>query len=172
MIELLLKRRSCRDFKPQKIEAEKIEKLIQAALLGPTANNQKSCSFVMVEDPKMLEILSRAKKSGGIFLGQAALGFIVIGNTDITNAWVEDASIAAINIQLEAETLGLGSCWIQIRNRPHSDDLLATDFIKKHLDIPDNFEVLAMIAVGYKAAKSTSHTLEALDMTRMHLGKF
>ena len=107
MIEVLLKRRSTRNFTSKKIEPEKIEKLLQTALLSPTAKNLLSSEFILVQDKKTLKKLSTAKPSGGIFLNEAVLGIVIVGNSDKTDDWIEDASIAAINIQLEAEDLGL-----------------------------------------------------------------
>ena len=172
MIELLLKRRSARKFTSQKVEPEKIEKLLQAALLSPTAHNLHSSEFVVVEDEGMIKKLAASKPNGAGFLTDAPLGIVIIGNTDTTDVWVEDASIAAINIQLEAESLGLGSCWIQIRNRHFSESKTAGKYIKEHLNIPVNYEVEAIIAIGYKASALKGHTLESLDKSRVHIEKF
>jgi nitroreductase len=172
MIELLLKRRSAREFTSRKIEQEKIEKLLQAALLSPTSRNLYSSEFIVVEDKVILKKLALSKPHGANFLSEAALGIIIIGNTGITDVWVEDASIAAINIQLEAEYLGLGSCWIQIRNRHFSESKTAGKYIKEHLNIPVKYEVEAIIAIGYKDSPSKDHTLASLDRNRIHTEKF
>lgn len=172
MIDLLSKRRSSRKFTTGKIEQEKIEKLLQAALLSPIARNLHSCEFIVIEDEKMIKKLAASKPNGAGFLANAPLGIVIIGNTDTTDVWVEDASIAAINIQLEAESLNLGSCWIQIRNRHFSESKTAGKYIEEHLDIPINYEVEAIIAIGHKASVLKSHTLESLDKNRVHVEKF
>ncbi len=172
MIDLLLKRRSARKFTSQKVEPEKIEKLLQAALLSPTARNLHSCEFIVIEDEKMIKKLAESKPHGADFLALAPLGIVIIGNTDTTDVWVEDASIAAINIQMEAESLNLGSCWIQIRNRHFSESITADKYIKEHLDIPAEYKVEAIIAIGYKDSPSNDHTLTSLDRNRIHTEKF
>lgn len=172
MIEILLKRRSTRKFTSRKIEPEKIEKLMQAALLSPTAKNLLSSEFILVRDEETLKKLSTAKPQGGTFLNEAALGIVIVGNSDKTDAWVEDASIAAINMQLEAESLGLGSCWVHIRNRKFSETISSNDFIKKLLEIPVNYEVESIIALGYKALPSKDKSLASLDRSRIHTEKF
>jgi nitroreductase len=172
MIDLLLKRRSIRNFTSQKIELEKIELLIQAALLSPSAKNLLSSEFIIVEDKEMLIKLSGAKPSGGVFLNEAVLAIVIVGNTAKTDAWIEDASIAATNIQMEAESLGLGSCWVHIRNRNFSEYRTSNEYIKELLEIPDNFDVEAVIALGYKVKPSENHTLASLDRSRIHTENF
>lgn len=172
MIDLLLKRRSARKFTSQKVEPEKIEKLLQAALLSPTAKNLHSCEFIVIENEKMIKKLAEAKPHGAGFLAEAPLGIVIIGNTETTDVWVEDASIAAIDIQLEAESLNLGSCWIQIRGRHHSENKSAGEYISDLLDIPGNYEVEAIIALGYKASTSNDYTLASLNKNRIHTEKF
>ncbi len=172
MIDLLLKRRSARKFTSQKVEPEKIEKLLQAALLSPTAKNLHSCEFIVIEDKEMIKKLAGSKPHGTGLLTEAPLGIVIIGNTDKTDVWIEDASIAATNIQMEAESLSLGSCWIQIRNRHFSESITADNYIKEQLNIPAEYKVEAIIAVGYKDSPSNDHTLTSLDRNRIHTEKF
>ncbi|MCK5673396.1 MAG: nitroreductase family protein [Spirochaetales bacterium] len=172
MIDILLKRRSARDFTSKTVEPEKIEKLIQAALLSPTARNLHSCEIIVIEDKKILQKLSVSKPHGGTFLANAPMGIVIIGNTDKTDVWVEDASIAAIDIQLEAESLELGSCWIQIRGRNHSENQSAGKYIRGLLRIPSNYDVASIIAIGYKASPSIDSNLEDIDRSRVHMENF
>jgi len=172
MIELLLKRRSIRKYSDRVIEPEKTGLLLKAALLSPSAKNLHSAEFIVVENKGVLKLLSQAKPNGGTFLEEAALGIVIIGDTEKTEVWIEDASIAAMNIQMEAESIGLGSCWIHIRNRKHDDGSPASDFIKKQLGIPSNYEVEAIISIGYKAEASKNHSLSDLDKSRIHHNKF
>lgn len=67
-----------------------------------------------------------------------------------SDVWVEDASIASIYMQLQAEDLGLGSCWCQIRNRQTEDDTDANVYVRNLLDVPYQLEVLSIIGFGYK----------------------
>jgi nitroreductase len=168
MIDLLLKIRSTRLFSPQKIETAKIEKLVQSALLSPTSRNLHSCEFVLIEDEVKISKLSKSKPHGASLLTGAPLAIVLIGNTETTDVWIEDASIAAIDIQLEAESQELGSCWVQIRVRKYSENQIAGEYIAALLDIPHNYEVLAIIAVGYKTSTSENYTLESLNYSRVH----
>ena len=97
----------------------------------------------------MLEKLSSAKESGSSFLKDAALGVVVAAKQGESDVWVEDCSIASIILQLAGCSLGLGSCWIQIRNRRHSNSMSAEDYVKQTLALPDEFLVECIISFGY-----------------------
>ncbi len=119
MLDILRNRRSIRKFKDKEIEPESIEQLKEAALRSPTSRGNNSWRFVFVTDRAKLEELSRAKESGSGFLKGARLGVVISGVEEESDVWVEDCSIASIILQLTGESLGLGSCWIQIRKRMH-----------------------------------------------------
>ncbi|MCF6335610.1 MAG: nitroreductase family protein [Spirochaetales bacterium] len=172
MIELLLSRRSTRKFLTRKVEQEKKDKLIEAALLSPTAKNLHSCEFITVENENLIKTLAGSKRHGASFMAEAPMAIVIIGNTDKTDVWVEDAAIAAITVQLEAEGLGLGSCWVQIRNRHYSENKTAGDYVKELLNIPENYEVEAVIAIGYKGTPTKDNLLETLDRSRIHTEKY
>jgi len=123
MLDILRKRRSIRRYRSKDIEPETIELLKEAALRAPSSRDIKPWRFVFVTDKALLEKLSRAKESGSSFLKGAALGVVVCADEDESDVWIEDCSIASIILQLAGISLGLGSCWIQIRNRMYSDNI-------------------------------------------------
>ena len=116
-MELLEKRRSIRKFTDQAVEPEKIQILIEAALRSPSGRGVNPWEFIVVQDRQTLTSLSNAKQAGAGFLKGAAMGIVVCADTAKSDTIIEDASIAAIIIQLAAESLGLGSCWVQMRER-------------------------------------------------------
>jgi nitroreductase len=79
-----------------------------------------------------------------------------------SDVWVEDCSIAAIIAQLAALSLGLGSCWVQIRNREHSDSQTAEQYIQGVLDVPQWLKVECMIAVGHPGEQKPGHATDEL----------
>lgn len=98
----------------------------------------------------MLAKLSVCKPAGAAFLKDCALAVVVLANVMESDVWVEDASIASIYMQLQAEDLGLGSCWCQIRNRQMEDDTDAAQYVRGLLDVPYQLDVLSIIGIGYK----------------------
>ena len=149
LLSLLIKRRSIRKYKNEKVEQEKIDKMIQAALLSPSGHAKYPWQFIVVDNKNLLSRLSSSKMHGSAFLSNAPLGIVVTADQNLSDIWIEDASIASTFIMLTAQWLGLGSCWIQIRKRMHSETKTAEEYIRGMLNIPENVNVLSIIALGY-----------------------
>jgi nitroreductase len=153
MIELLRKRRSIRKFTPEKIAADTVELLIEAALRSPSSRGINPWEFILVDDPDMLAKLAKAKQHGSEFLKNAPLAIVVCADSTKSDVWVEDCSIAAIIIQLTALSLGLGSCWAQIRHRQHDSQKTAEDYLKELLGLPEQIMVECVLGIGHPAEK-------------------
>jgi nitroreductase len=169
---LITARRSTRKFTDQQLSSEEVEKILQAALLAPTSKNCKSWEFVAVEDKNILKQLSACKNSGSAFLEECTLAVVVLGNKTITDIWVEDASIAATYMQLQAEDLNIGSCWCHIRNRVLGEASSSEQYIRDLLDIPNHFGVLCIIGFGYKNQERKPNELVKLTWEKVHVGRF
>jgi nitroreductase len=170
--ELIRNRRSMRHFEDRPVEAAKIEALVEAALRAPSSRSLNPWEFILVDDRRQLQALAQAKPHGASFLADAPLGIVVCADPQRCDVWVEDCAIATIFIQLMAETLGLGSCWIQIRERHHTSGRPARDHIAELLDIPAGLEVAAMIAVGYPAREKKPHPASSLLYAKVHRGMY
>jgi nitroreductase len=171
-ISLLRNRRSIGTFEARTVEQEKVDILIEAALRSPSSRGYNPWDFVVVTDPDLLSKLSLAKPHGSSFIKNAPLGIVVCADPDKCDVWVEDTSIATILVQLTAESLGLASCWIQIRERSHSDVLSAEGYIRALLGIPDNIRVASMIALGYAGETKAGHLREVLQDEKVHLNRY
>ena len=151
MITLLRKRRSIRKFTREKIAPELVETLVEAALRAPSSRSINPWEFIVVDDPEILLKLSGAKQHGSEFLKNAPLGIVVCADSTKSDVCVEDCSIAAIIIQLTAVSLGLGSCWAQIRNRMHDREKSAECFVRELLGLPEHIMVETVIGIGHPA---------------------
>lgn len=167
MLDLLTRRRSIRKYQQSPVEKEKVEQLIRAALLAPSAKSAMSQKFIVVDDPVLLEKLSQVRDRASSYLQGAPLGIVVLGDSNVVDVWVEDASLSAIIIQLAAESLGLVSCWIQIRNRQHNEDITAEEYVQKILGIPENLKVQCIISIGYPLERKSAKTDEELGFDRV-----
>jgi nitroreductase len=85
---------------------------------------------------------------------------------------VEDASIASIMIQLQAEDLGLGSCWVQVRERFTANGTPANEYIHELLDLPLQLQVLSVIAIGHKGMERKPFDESHLQWEKVHINKF
>jgi nitroreductase len=153
MLNILRNRRSIRIYRDQEIEPELIEQLKEAALRSPSSWGNNPWRFLFTTDKEKLKELSRAKESGSGFLKDARLGVVVLAAEEESDVWIEDCSIASIILQLTGQSLGLGSCWIQIRNRKHDSLQSSEDYVKGALHLPENMRVECMIAFGYPDEK-------------------
>ena len=170
--DLVQLRRSHRKFTEAEIDGEDVKLILRAALMSPTSKGQRAWQFVVVDDKADLEKLADAKDLGGQFLKDAPLAIVVLGDPMQNDCWVEDGSIAAMTMQLQAEALGLGSCWIQMRGRGLSDGTSADTVIQGVLDIPENFSCLCILAIGHKADERKPQNEEKLKWENVHLNKF
>jgi len=171
-LSLVRKRRSIRQYRQQPVAPEKVSLLAEAALRAPSSMGNNPWEFIVVHEPEVLEKLSRAKPHGATFLKHAPLAVVVCADPSKSSVWIEDASIAAIFIQLAAESLDLGSCWIQIRDRMHTDEMSAESYIQGVLSIPDHLRVEAMVAVGYPAQHLAPHPAESLLYEKVFIGAY
>jgi nitroreductase len=169
VMSVIRKRRSIRKFKPSPVEPEKVDMLVEAALRAPSSRGLQPWEFVVVTDKDLLDKLSRAKTHGSAFLRNAPLAVVVCADPDKSDVWVEDCSIAAILMQLAAESLELGSCWIQIRERMHDDTRSAEGYIAELLRIPKKLKVESVIAIGYPAETKPPHKREELPFDKVYL---
>ncbi len=166
--ELIRSRRSIRQFRHQPIEKEKKEALVEAALRAPSSRGLNPWEFILVEDTAKLRALSSAKPQGASFLAEAPLGIVVCADPQRCDVWVEDCAIAMIFMQLMATSLGLGSCWIQIRKRSHASGRPARGHIADCLQIPAHLEVAAVLAVGYPLRGKAPHPADELQFAKVH----
>ena len=165
-------RRSHRKFTDEGIDAEDVRLIMRAALMSPTSKGQRAWQFVVVDDKMDLEKLSDAKDLGGQFIKGAPLAVVVLGDPVQNDCWVEDGAIAAISMQYQAEELGLGSCWVQMRGRGLSDGTTADTVIRGILDIPENLCVLCVVAIGHKADERKPQNEDKLKWENVHIGKY
>ena len=154
--DLVQMRRSHRKFTEQEIDGDDVKLILRAGLMSPTSKGQRGWQFVVVDDKMDLEKLSDAKDMGGQFLKGAPLAIVVLGDPMQNDCWVEDGSIAAISMQYQAESLGLG----------------ADTVIRGVLDIPENMSCLCILAIGHKADERKPQNEDKLKWENVHLNKF
>ena len=170
--ELAQMRRSHRKFTEEEISAEEVQLIMRAALMAPTSKSQRAWQFIVVDDKMDLEKLSDAKDLGGQFIKGAAMAVVVLGDPMQNDCWVEDGAIAAISMQYQAEDLGLGSCWVQMRGRGLSDGTTADEVIRGILDIPENLSCLCVVAFGHKADERKPQNEDKLKWENVHVAKY
>ncbi|MDE7294114.1 MAG: nitroreductase family protein [Oscillospiraceae bacterium] len=147
-LELAQNRRSVRSYTGQKVEGEKLDRILQAANAAPTAANLQPVRLIAVQSNKGLGKIGKAADIYG-----APLAIIVCADTE--RAWKRpydgkstsdiDAAIVTCHMMMEAAQQGLGSVWI-CYFRP--------DILRAEFDIPENLEPVNILAVGYPVNKT------------------
>ncbi len=171
-MKLIKERRSIRKFIDKPVEKEKIKLLIESCLRSPSSRSLNPWEFIVITDKKILKELSCSKPHGASFLKNAPLGIAVIADPEKCDVWIEDSSITSTYIQLAAESIGLKSCWIQIRKRFYKDKITASSRAASILNIPENFQVESIIAIGYPDEVKKGHKKDSLSYDKIHYEKY
>lgn len=145
VIDAIKTRKSIRAYLDKPVEEEKLDLLMQAARLAPSASNRQEWRFVIVRDAETRKKLIPAAGNQA-FVGQAPVVLVACADTDghlMTcgqACYPIDLAIALDHITLRAVELGLGTCWI---GHFHERE------VKKILGIPDEIRVVELMPVGY-----------------------
>lgn len=149
-MENATKRYSVRQYTDRKVEPEKLEQILEAARVAPTAANRQPVRLLAVQSPEGLEKIAKAAN-----IYQAPLAVIVCA--DHEKAWTRpfdqkqttdiDASILTDHMMLAATELGLGSLWICY---------FKPDVIRAEFDLPDHLEPINILAIGYAAGETAA----------------
>ena len=141
----LFTRVSVRDFIPGKVEKDKVDRILEAAMNAPSA---------VVDDPDYIRELSKVTPYAGP-VGKAPLAIVVLGNRDLMTApqfWEQDLGACTENLMLSATSLGLGSVWIGVA--PVRERMNAISDI---FDLTENLMPFCIVAVGYPKEKPKPH---------------
>ena len=170
--DLIKNRRSMRKFTGEELTQDEVVALMKAALMSPSSKRTNCWQFVLVDDKELLKDLAHCKEAGSAFLTDAALAVVVVADPLVSDVWVEDASIASLMVQLQAEDLGLGSCWVQVRERFTATGMPSNEFVHGLLDLPLQLQVLSIIAVGHKGMERKPFDEAHLQWEKIHINKY
>lgn len=171
MLEHMLNRRSVRKFKDQEVSQEHMNKILQAGLSAPSSRGLQPVDLILTENKELIKRLIDCKSIATKALETAPAAIVLTADGEKSDTWIEDASIVATYIFLEAEALGLGANWIQFRLRQGSTKG-SEEEVKQLMKIPEKYRVLAVIAFGYKDEEKKPITIEDLDEKRIHRDQF
>lgn len=161
-----------RKFTDEELTQEQVVELMKAALMAPTSKRSNAWQFILVDDKETLKKLSLCKEQASQFIADSALAIVVCADPLASDVWIEDASIASIYIQLQAEDLGLGSCWVQVRERFTANGTDSGEYVHGVLDIPLQLQVLNIVAIGHKGMERKPFNEEHLQWDKIHLNKY
>jgi len=168
MIEVIRKRRSIRKFRNKPVEERKLKEILKAAMYSPSAMHRRPWHFIIVRKQETKDKLAKATPWCS-FVKDAPVVIVVAAKPGIlSRLWVEDCSIAAENIYLEATNQGLGTCFCQILGGKTAWLKDSEAYVKEVLNAPKNVRILCIMPVGYPAEKKTAHTEKEFDKEKLH----
>ena len=164
-IDAINNRCSVRKYINKAISIELIDKIIEAGMNAPSANNSQPWEFVVVDDKNLLDKISSLSKYT-YMVKDAGIAIIVCGDSNKSkDYWVQDCSACTENILLACHSLGLGAVWCGVYPREERANEL-----KELFRLPDNLIPLNIISIGYP--ESIQIKKSRFDRSRMHFNKF
>lgn len=170
--DLLIRRHSIRRYTDSAVDPEDVKTILEAALLAPSSKSARPWQFVIVENRDDLQRLSECKANGTRPVSGCALAVVVCADPARSDMYIEDMSIAAAYMQLQATALGLGACWIQVRNRFTADGESAEDIVREILGIPDEMVVECIMTIGHPDEERRPVDLSKLLWEKVHTEKW
>lgn len=172
LLEIMKNRRSVRAYTGEPVGAEKLEKILQAGLLSASGRAIRPWEFIAVRDKETLKQMAGSRAMGAKMLENADCAVVVLGDEEKTDVWTEDCSIAMANMHLMADSLGVGSCWIQGRLREASDGRTTEEYLRELLGYPKNCRLEAILSLGTPKDHPEPRRTEELQTEKVHWEKF
>lgn len=171
-LDMIFTRRSTRKFIDRPIEADKLHRMLEAAMSGPCCVNARDWAFVVVTDREKLNRMADANGAPARPLRSAAAAVLVCG--DLSRAfppakdyWIIDGAIAAENLSLCAHALGIGSVWLG--TWPQMDRV---ENQRRLFDLPDGIVPHSIVALGYPAEPLDAPRESRYEENRVHFNQW
>ena len=146
--DLIAARHSVRAYRPDPVEAEKLQAVLDAARLAPTAANRQPFQLIVMHTAGRKEEIGKIYRRAWFVQAPLVIGVCAISSlawvreSDRFNARLIDAAIVADHLILAATNLGLGTCWIAAFN---------VEAARAVLQLPDEAEPVIFTPLGYPA---------------------
>jgi nitroreductase len=166
MVQAIKKRRAAREYLNEPIPEDKLSRIIDAAMYAPSANAIYPWELIIVTKLETREELSKVTPWSA-HAKEAPAIIAVLGLEKDSPYWIEDCSIVAENIWLQATEEGLSSCWIQIRNNSNAEKE-----VKEILKVPEAVCVLCLMPIGVPAKPLPEHGKADFKKSKVKYDKY
>lgn len=161
MLESIMDRRSIREYTDEPVSEEMMHKLLECAMLAPSAGNGRPWYFVVVDDRRTLDALRARHPYAGMLKTAPACIVVCAKEGKIPGYYQQDCAAATMNILIAAKEMGLGTCWMGVSPRQER-----MDEVKEVLALPDDIIAFCLIAVGHPAVNPERP--DRFDISRVH----
>ena len=168
LLQIMLNRRSVRQYTGEPIPAEKLEQILKAGLVAPSGHNAKPVEMIVVKDKETLKRLAGARTGAANMLEHADCAIVVLAAHEKSQTTIEDCSAAMMQMHLLADSLGIGSCWIQGRVREASDGRTSDEYVREILGYPSQYVLECMLSLGMPEKHPEAREVASSDWARVH----
>lgn len=146
-------RRSIRKYHSRPVEQEKIKTILEAGQWAPSASNKQPWHFIVIQDESLRKQLAEIH-TWGRYMAESPVVIVVLGDPEKHAKYhLADPHNAVQNMLLAAYSLGLGTCWMGVRDTPFEEEF------RRVLGIPAKYRVICSVSVGYPAEERESKRL-------------
>ena len=149
MLEAIRNRRSIRSYRDDPVSDADIEEVLKAGFCAPSGHAAAAWHVTVVKDQAIKDTLAGIHQWSKI-LARAPVAIVVCVDKSQTELWIEDGSAFMENMLIQATDMGLGTCWVMLRETE-------MDTVHKALGLPENLAVLAATPLGYPARHPGPH---------------
>ena len=158
VVKAIRERRSIRKYKSSEVEAEKVSTILQAGRWAPSASNKQPWHFIVVRDNAMRKKFAEVHNYGR-FMAESPVVLVVLGDkTKHPKYYLADPHNAVQNMLLAAYSLGLGTCWMGVR------DTDIEPIFREILDVPEKYRIVCSISVGYHDVDARKNRVELSEI--------
>ena len=160
-LAFLKDRRSIRSYLDKKISDKEVEMILEAGRWTPSASNKQPWEFLVIRNKEILREISK-KAFYGRHIKRAPLAIAIVGKIKVNpNYYIQDTSLASMNMMLMAWSLGIGTCWTGALKR---------DAVKELLGLEENDYLLTILPMGYIKGNVPKPTLrKGLDQLKKEI---
>ena len=165
VLKTIRNRRTIRKFKPNPVDDEMLQMILEAGRWAPSFSNLQPWKFIVIKDQGLKNALDKAARESVLHLGinEAPVVILVCGDRRIDPLHAIEAGAAATqNMTLAATSLGLGAGWIGIWGTE------AETSIQKLLKLPDTVRIVSLIPVGVPAESPEAHRKPLEELIKLH----
>ena len=167
-MDIIFNRRSVRKYTEQKIEPEKVDRMLRAAMQAPSATNQQPWEFLVIDDKDTIVKLAEFSPYAKMLPG-APLAMVILEKQGMRAPLFteQDLGAAVQNLMLQAVEDGLGSVWMGVGRGTERETFLTEMF-----NLPETVKPFAVLAIGYPADENANKFVDGYDETRVHYNKY
>lgn len=165
ILDNILERVSIRQYSDKKIEQEKIDTILKAAMAAPSGMNRQPWEIIVVNDKDKLAAIAQATPNAR-YSKDSQVTMIVCGDIKVSDKlWMQDCCAVTENILLAVQSLDLGAVWCMCY--PKQENVNA---IQKIFNLPKNIIPLSIIPMGYPATKQEAK--QKYNPAKVHVNKW